>query len=139
VRYILTSVVIVGLFGAALYMRGAEPDSPRDNEAIVLKRSPEVHSEKIANGTALQVRYRFAGSCSRASVVYRHEGKDKVLASTTSCRRQLDAGSASSMGQLEGDGYINEVELAGTLPNGASDVRLVLESETGTRVAPVKL
>ena len=38
-----------------------------------------------------------------------------------------------------GDGYINEVELSGILPDGASDVRLILESETGTRVTPVEL
>lgn len=138
-KYILTSVVIVGLFGAALYLRGAEPLAQHNpqpqhkSDVTVLTRSPEVRSEKVADGTELQVRYRFTGSCSRASVVYRHEGKDRVLASTTDCRRQL----RTSL--LDGDGYVNEVELSGTLPVGASDVRLVLESETGTRVAPVNL
>ena len=133
-RYILTSAIIVGLFGTALYLRGAEPK--QQDDTVVLKRAPDVRTEKVADGTELQVRYRFAGSCSRASVVYRHDGKDKVLASTTNCRRQLDADNSA---QMDGDGYVNEVELAGTLPDGASDVRLVLESETGTRIAPVEL
>ncbi len=142
-RYFLTSAIIVGLFGTALYLRGAEPGPQGTDDAVVLTRHPEVRTEKVANGTELQVRYRFAGSCSRASVVYRHDGEDKILASTTNCRRQLGAPNSESNsegdGLLDGDGYVNEVELTGILPHGASNVRLVLESETGTRIAPVEL
>ena len=133
-RYILTSVLFVGLFGAALYMRGAETPEAADADAIVLERSPTVRATKVEGGTDVQVSYRFTGACSRATVVYRLAGEDKVLASTTNCRRQLQ-----DTGRIDGDGYVNEVELAGVLPEGASDVRLVLESETGKRVAHVKL
>lgn len=140
-RYFLTSLLVVGVFATALYLRGddvASPDgtpNPNGSDAsIVLDRRPDFSAEKVEGGTELVVRYRFAGSCSRAKVVYRHEGKDKILASTTNCRRAL-----AHSGKIDSDGYVNEVELSGKLPDGASDIRLVLESETGTRIAPVEL
>jgi len=128
VRYVLTSILVLGAFGTALYVRGEEPASPAE-ERTILERATEVSKTPVPGGTELVVRYRFAGSCSRAKLVCRHGGEDRVLASTTDCRRSLSG--------LAGDGYVREVELAGTLPDGASDVRLILESETGTRVAPV--
>jgi hypothetical protein len=133
-RYVLTSALVLGAFIAALYARGGSaPAEAAPDRATILEERPEVVTSRVPGGTELFVRYRFAGSCSRAKLVYRHEGEDRVLASTTDCRRSL-----SRNAELSGDGYLLQVELEGTLPDGASEVRLVLESETGTRIAPVE-
>ncbi|MHC4407852.1 MAG: hypothetical protein ACYS0E_01925 [Planctomycetota bacterium] len=134
-RYIFTSVLVIGAFAAALYLRSdATPAVAGTETAEILEQRPDVTAAKVEGGTEVTIRYRFAGSCSRAKVVYRHEGTERVLASTTDCRRSL-----SQDGKVENDGYLHEVELSGTIPTGASDVRLILESETGTRIARVEL
>lgn len=119
------------MFGTALYLRGEKTPAADEGESVtVLERRPDVVAKAVDGGTSLVVRYTFAGACSRAKVVYRHHGEERVLASTTECRRRV--------GELESDGYLNEVELTGTLPSGATEIQLVLESETGIRVAPVE-
>jgi len=134
VRYVLTSVLVLGAFGAALFVRGRPADAPlAPDHTTILTERPEVVTSRVPGGTELVVRYRFAGSCSRAKLVYRSGGEDRVLATTTDCRRSL-----SRNAEMSGDGYLLQVELEGTLPDGASDVRLILESETGTRIAPVE-
>jgi hypothetical protein len=134
VRFILTSVLVVGAFAMALYLRSGEtPPTEATEQAEILEQRPEITASPVRGGTEVTIRYRFAGTCSRAKVVYRHEGAERVLASTTDCRKSL-----SQSGKVENDGYLHEVELSGTLPTGASDVRLVLESETGTRIAKVE-
>ena len=140
-RYVLTVILVVGAFGAALYLRSERP-APADatdlvvmDGLIVMDGRPEVRTQKVEGGMELHVHFCFAGTCSRAKVVYDHEGRERVLDATTNCQRSL--GSASS-GDLRGDGYLSEVELNGKLPDGATNVRLILESETGIRVAPVE-
>jgi hypothetical protein len=146
-RYLATSLLIVAAFALALYQReaghragdgGAGDGAVSKGEPVtVLSRAPDVETRPVADGTRLVVRYRFAGSCSRAKLIYRRpgdrQGEERVLAATTDCRRSLSESAA-----VTGDGYTSEVELAGTLPHDATDVRLVLESETGTRVARVE-
>ena len=139
-RYIVVGLILAGTFGTALYLRGQRPDSPRDtgsrtiHDTVVLDARPEVRTEAVEGGTELQVHLCFAGSCSRAKLVYEHKGEVAVLDATTNCRRTLAQDASKS-----DDGYVSEVALGGTLPHGASNVRIVLESETGTRVAPVEL
>jgi len=133
VRYVLTSACVLGAFLAALYLRGSTaPNEVAPDRTTILEERPEVVASRVPGGTELVVRYRFAGSCTRAKLVYRQEGEDKVLASTTNCRRSL-----ARSADMSGDGYVLSVELEGVVPEGGSEVRLVLESETGTRVAPV--
>jgi hypothetical protein len=140
VRYILTVVLVVGAFGSALYVRGEQQraKSPATQEAIVMDERPDVRVQKVDGGLDLQVRMRFAGTCSRAKLVYEQDGEEKVLDATTNCRRSLSS-KDSGTGGMQGDGYVSEVDLGGTLPRGATKVRLVLESETGVRVAPIEL
>ena len=145
-RYILIVVVLVGAFGVALYQRGerSEPTERESSEARVVDLRPIIQTRRVEGGTALQLHLCFAGSCSRAKVVYEQDGEDKVLDATTNCRRVLaERGLAekgiSESGAPSGDGYVSEIRLGGTLPDGASNVRLILESETGTRIAPVEL
>ena len=137
-RTIMAGVILVGAFGTALYLRGEQPsNSPEEqvrSEAVVLDVRPSVRTQPVEGGTEVQVHLCFAGSCSRAKLVYEHEGEVTVLDATTNCRRSL-----AQDGSKSGDGYISEVALGGTLPSGASNVRIVLESETGTRIAPVNL
>ena len=128
----------MGAFGTALYLRGEHrldaPEEQERSEAVVLDIRPSVRTQPVEGGIELQVHLCFAGSCSRAKLVYEHQGEVTVLDATTNCRRSL-----AQDGSKSGDGYISEVALGGTLPTGASNVRIVLESETGTRIAPVKL
>lgn len=140
-RYIAAAVILVGTFAAALYLRGERgletPDATpgfETVEAVVLEVTPDVRTQSVEGGTELQVRLCFAGSCSRAKLVYEHQGKESVLDATTNCRRSL-----APEGSQGSDGYVSEVDLGGMLPTGASNVRIVLESETGIRIARVEL
>ena len=141
-RYVLTVILVVGAFGTALHLR-KERAAPTDVSTptvmpIEIFGRPDVRKQKVEGGTEVQVHFCFAGTCSRAKVVYEHEGREKVLDATTNCQRSLVSTSASNS-DVRGDGYLSEVELGGKLPDGASNVRLILESETGVRVAPVEL
>ena len=140
-RYIAAAVILVGTFAAALYLRGERgletPDATpgfETVEALVLEVTPDVRTQSVEGGTELRVRLCFAGSCSRAKLVYEHQGKESVLDATTNCRRSL-----APEGSKGSDGYVSEVDLGGMLPTGASNVRIVLESETGIRIARVEL
>ena len=139
-RYVLTVILVVGAFGAALQLR-KERAAPTEASApialpIEMIGRPDVRKQKVPGGTEVQVHFCFAGTCSRAKVVYEHEGREKVLDATTNCQRSLVSARNSD---IRGDGYLSEIELGGKLPDGASNVRLILESETGVRVAPVEL
>jgi hypothetical protein len=139
-RYIVVGLILAGTFATALYLRGVPSDAPGRtgeraiHDTVVLDVRPDVRTQVVEGGTELQVHLCFAGSCSRAKLVYEHKGEVAVLDATTNCRRSL-----KQDGSHSGDGYVSEVALGGTLPHGASNVRIVLESETGTRVAPVEL
>ncbi|MGH7163564.1 MAG: hypothetical protein ACREID_08770, partial [Planctomycetota bacterium] len=92
-----------------------------------------VRAVRVEGGTAVTVRHRLAGRVSRASLVYEWEGARRTLDEATNCRRSLEAGG------IQDDGESCVVELSGQVPEGATDVRLVLVDETGTRSLPVAL
>lgn len=73
------------------------------------------------------VRHALRGSITRAMLVYEIEGEDRQAAVETDCRR-------GSGGSVTDDGYATVLELTGTLPDGATRLRLILESETGTEI-----
>ena len=133
-RYILAAAIAALLL--TLAMRSRAPEAPADQgpQTTVLDVKPEVAITSVPGGRDLRVRHSFAGSVSRAKLVYELDGSDRTLDKTSNCQKSL-ADSAA----LKGDGYGSEVELGGRLPYGATQVRLVLEDETGTRILPVEL
>jgi hypothetical protein len=126
-RYVATAVVALLLLALALRWRadagGAEPLVVPGGSA------PAVRVAKGPDGRVFTVTHAFRGSVSRAAIVYELDGEDRTAAVETDCRRSLAQGAS-----VTDDGYATTVELTGAVPEGASNVRLVLESETGTRV-----
>jgi hypothetical protein len=128
-RYVVAAVAALVLLAVALYPRGgggtpttlAVPEGP----------PPVVSVAKGPEGRVVTVSHAFRGSVTRASLVYELEGADRTAAVETDCRR----GRAAS---VTDDGYATVLELTGTLPDGASHVRLVVESETGTDTYPIE-
>jgi len=119
-RYVGAAVVVLILLAVALYPRGdrtpfqREPDGPAP--AVTVATGPD--------GRVITVSHAVRGSVTRATLVYELGGKDRTAAVETDCRR--------GEGAVADDGYATVVELTGTLPEGASRLRLVVESETGT-------
>ena len=130
-RFIAVTAIAVLLLAVALRSHGSATDSSRTPVPGVIQshETPEV----TVVDDSITVRHRFAGSVSRASLVYEMGGEERTLAVTTACRRALDSDA------VKGDGYASEVELAGRLPKGAHSLRLVLEAETGTTILAVPL
>jgi len=128
-RYVGTAVVALVLLAVALYPRGSGAQAPA--LAVPEGPPPVVSVATGPEGRVVTVSHAFRGSVTRASLVYEFGGTDRTAAVETDCRR---ARATSVMD----DGYATHVELTGTLPDGASRVRLVIESETGTDVYPIE-
>ncbi len=127
-RYIGTAIAALALLVVALYPRGSgaspAPEVPQGPPPTVsVATGPE--------GRVITVSQAIRGSVTRAALVYEIGGVDRTAAVETDCRR----GRAAS---VTDDGYSTVVELTGTLPDGASRVRLVIESETGTDTYPIE-
>jgi hypothetical protein len=135
-RYLATAVVAVLLLAIALKARqpgATSPDGAGDASTVASER-PEISVVDVPGGRDLTVRHRFAGSVSRAALVYDLDGRQLTAARRTDCRKLLEGDGTD----LQDDGYTTQVELSGRIPKGASHIRLVLEDETGTTVVPVE-
>ncbi|MHC4550119.1 MAG: hypothetical protein ACYTEZ_15210 [Planctomycetota bacterium] len=135
-RYVATAAIAVLLLAVALKSRqpaDGGAGSP-DGATTIANEAPEVSVVEVPGGRDLTVRHRFAGSVSRATLIYELDGADRTAAKRTDCQKVLENAAG-----LRDDGYATEVELSGRIPAGASHVRLVLEDETGTTVVPVEL
>jgi hypothetical protein len=136
-RYIVTAAIAALVLAVAIKSRSSESpaNSPTGEEqARVVHESPEVSVTEVPGGMAVRVKHCFAGSVSRASLVYDYQGEYRTVDEITDCQKSL----ASSSG-LRNDGYTSEVDLRGTIPHGASDLQIVAEDETGTQILPVVL
>jgi len=127
-RYLATAVLVLILLGLALRSKG--PSAP---PLAVLPPGvpPIVRVENGPEGRVVTVRHAIRGSVTRAALVYEFAGEDREAAVETDCQR----GSGAT---VTDDGYATVLELTGTLPDGATRLRLVLESETGTEVDPLE-
>ena len=133
-RYITAAIIAGLLLTVAVKARdgkGAPADSGDTEATTVLDEKPDVKVSPVPGGVDLKVSHRFASSVSRASLVYKLEGRERLLDKTTNCQAALD--------KKTQDGYTSVVSLGGRLPTGAKDLRLVVEDETGTKVLPVSL
>lgn len=130
-RYVTAAAIAGLLLAVALKARKGEEPSPIPG-AIVVDAVPDVEAVRVPGGIDLTVRHRFAGSVSSACLVYRFEGSDRTLDRTTNCEKSLER-----TAKFRSDGQNSEVRLGGHLPNGGSDVRLVLEDETGPKIVLV--
>jgi len=134
-RYIATAALAVLLFGAAVALRPRAQSEVDRAPAAVLEGVPDVtFTCRPDGGRLVRVHLRCAGTLSRARLVYSKAGESHVAAQTSDCRQALESG-----GTVRGDGYRCEVELKGVVPAGATYLRLIAESETGTRVAPIEI
>lgn len=136
-RYITAVTIAALLLAVALRSRGtgAEAETPPTGGNVALDVRPELNvTPAPGGGLDLKLRHRFAGSVSRATLMYRLDGADCTLDRTTNCQKSL-----TTSAEATGGGYESEVELAGRLPEGFSSLRLILEDETGTHVLPVSL
>jgi hypothetical protein len=135
-RYLAAAVIAVLLLAVALKSR--QPDAAASDgageAATVASEQPEISVVDVPGGRDLTIRHRFAGSVSRATLVYDLDGRQLTAARRTDCRK-LPEGDGTD---LQEDGYTTQVELSGRIPKGASRIRLVLEDETGTTVVPVE-
>ena len=138
-RYITVLSIAALLLTVALKSHTGEAPADSANttvdETIDTALKPEIQVTPAPDGGLdLRLRHRFAGSVSRAKLVYQLDGNDCTLDRTTNCQKRL-----SATAKISGDSYESEVELGGRLPVGFSALRLVLEDETGTHVVPVSL
>lgn len=125
-RYVAVAAAALVLLALALKSRAPEAPSASPTGARPLARWAT-----LPEGRQVTVSLALRGSVTRASLVYELDGKDRNAAVETDCRRARSA-------SVTDDGYSTTVELTGTLPEGASRVRLVVESETGTDVHPIE-
>lgn len=128
-RYVAAAIALFVLLALALRPKGSEGAAP----ALFVPPGPLpiVHVERGPQGRIVTVKHTLRGSVTRAALVYEADGEDRHAAVETDCRRGADA-------TVEDDGYATVVELTGTVPDGATNVRLVLESETGTKTYPIE-
>lgn len=135
-RYLAAAAVALLLLAIAL--RSRQPDASEPGAAgeasTVASEQPEISVVNVPGGRDLTVRHRFAGSVSRAALVYDLDGRQRTAARRTDCPKLLEGDGTD----LQDDGYTTQVELSGRIPKGASHIRLVLEDETGTTVVPVE-
>ncbi|MHC5044470.1 MAG: hypothetical protein ACYTGI_19085 [Planctomycetota bacterium] len=129
-------MVAVLLLAIALKSRqpGASASDGAGETPTVASERPEIQVVNVPGGRDLTVRHRFAGSVSRATLVYDLDGRQLTAARRTDCRKLVEDDGTD----LQEDGYTTQVELSGRIPKGASHIRLVLEDETGTTVVPVE-
>jgi len=128
-RYVATAFVILILLLVALYPRGGGTPAPALK--VPDGPAPSVSIAKGPEGRLITVSHAVRGSVTRATLVYEVNGVDRTAAVETDCRRERSA-------SVTDDGYATVVELTGALPDGASRVRLVVESETGTDTYPIE-
>jgi hypothetical protein len=127
-RYVAAAGVALILLALALWSRGEPAASPaQGNGGAIVRVAQE------PTGRVITVSHVLRGSVSRAALVYELEGEDHTAAVETDCRRGLARGTS-----VTDDGYATLIELTGTVPHGASRVRLVIESETGTDEVPIE-
>ncbi len=128
-RYIAAAAIAALLLAVALKAHGPD-ESPA---ATVSDESPEISVTEVSGGKRLTVRHRFAGSVSRATLVYDLDGREQTADRRTDCQQSLENSS------IRDSSYVTEVVLSGKIPDGASHIRLVLEDETGIRIVPLEL
>jgi len=135
-RYLAAAAVALLMLAVALRSQrsGASQPGAAGGATTIASEQPEISVVDVPGGRDLTVRHRFAGSVSRAALVYDLDGRQLTAARRTDCRRLLEEGGTD----LQDDGYTTQVELSGRIPKGASRIRLVLEDETGTTVVPVE-
>jgi len=126
-RYLATAVAVLILLGIALRARSTAPPSL----AVPPGVPPVVRYEKGPDGRIITVKHAVRGSITRATLVYEIGGEDRQAVVETDCQRGEGA-------SVTDDGYATVLELTGTVPDGATRLRLVLESETGTEVHPLQ-
>ncbi|MHC4222692.1 MAG: hypothetical protein ACYSX0_04500 [Planctomycetota bacterium] len=133
-RYIATAAIAALLLVLAVKSRTPEAaeEAPAEDPTTVLHAQPEVSEVDVPGGVELHVKLCVDGNVSRASLVYNLQGKHETVDETTDCQKSLSTSSK------RGDGYSSEVELEGLIPTGASQVRVVLEDETGTRIQQLR-
>jgi hypothetical protein len=126
-RYVGVAVIALVLLGLALRSRtgpGATPATPHGAR-------PVVRIDTGPAGRTVTVSLALRGSVTRASLLYDLDGEEQTAAVETDCRRGRSKA-------VTDDGYATTVELTGPLPEGASRLRLVVESETGTEEHPIQ-
>ncbi|MHC4163388.1 MAG: hypothetical protein ACYSUM_14760, partial [Planctomycetota bacterium] len=97
-RYLATAVVAVLLLAIALKAR-----QPGASDSTVASERPEISVVDVPGGEdlTLTVRHRFAGSVSRAALVYDLDGRQLTAARRTDCRKLPEGDSTD----LQDDGY----------------------------------
>jgi hypothetical protein len=128
-RYVAAAVAVLLLLAIALRSRAGNGAAPA--LSVPPGVPPVVRVEPGPKGRVVTVTHTFRGSVTRAALVYEAEGEVRHAAVETDCRR----GGGTS---VEDDGYATVVELTGVVPDGATKLRLVLESETGTATYPLE-
>jgi hypothetical protein len=134
VRYVATVAVAGLLLAVALRARHADAPSLEVPGGKLLRTEPQVETVSVPGGADVTIRYRFAGSVSRARLSYELAGKQHTIHPVTDCQKSLD-----STAGLSDDGYVTVVKLTGFVPAGARDLRVLQENETGTQTIPVSL
>jgi hypothetical protein len=128
-RYLAAAVAALALLVIALWSR--EGRGAAEALSVPPGTPPAVRVERGPEGRVVTVSHSFRGSVTRARLVYELDGEERTAAVETDCRR----GRAAA---VTDDGFATVLELTGTLPDGASRVRLVVESETGTETYPIE-
>ncbi len=128
-RYLATALAALVLLVIALRSRAG--NGAPEALSVPTGAPPVVRVETGPEGRVVTVSKALRGSVTRAALVYEFRGEDHAAAVETDCRRGRTA-------SVTDDGYATILELTGTLPDGASRVRLVVESETGTDVYPIE-
>lgn len=130
-RYIATAAVAGLVIAVAVRSRSEAEPLQVDLDQTVIDAQPAIQVIDVPGGKDLTIRHRFAGSVSRARLVYEKDG-DRTTVDQTNCQRSLDP-------SVKADGYSTEVKLSGRIPADIRQVHVVLEDETGTRVLPLDL
>jgi len=138
IRYVATAALAVLLLAVALVLktRDGRAEQPAAGLTVraAVERPDSLEVRPVAAGLEVSVRHAFAGGLSRASLVYEMDGKERTAAATSSCEEALLDGA-----RIRARAGLGHISLAGVVPQGAHDVRLILESETGVEQIPVPL
>jgi hypothetical protein len=129
IRYVAAAVVVLVLLAIALRSKADQGDAPK--LSVPPGPPPVVRTVPGPGGRVVSVKHTLRGSVTRAAIVYEADGEEREAAVETDCRQAGDT-------SVEDDGYSTIVELSGTIPDGATNLRLVLESETGTTSIPIE-
>jgi hypothetical protein len=120
VRYVATAIAALVLLALALRSREGGAETPVRRSAA----RPVARFETGPEGRTVTVSLALRGSVTRAELRYELNGEDRMAAVETDCRRGRSTA-------VTDDGYATTVELTGAVPEGASRLRVVVESETG--------